>query len=86
MIVDRNGHPFGKPRKILTPIGQANPEDMRSRARTKSGKPRIRIVAGMKGRDFVIGDEQYTPMEQNLDDETLFRLRVYRSPTAAFRK
>lgn len=82
MILDRYGNPINQPKKIMLPIGRANPEDMRSKSRTKSGKPRIRVVPGMKLRDFVRGDTAYTPIEQNLHDDTLFRLRKYESQTA----
>lgn len=92
MILDRHGKPMrpstAPPPRLMLPIGRVNPEDMRSRRRTKNGKPVIKVVAEMKKRDFVKlredGSEQsYTPIEQNLEDGNLFRLRRYDSPTAA---
>ena len=77
--------------KLVLPIGRVNPEQSQIRGkRTKSGKPRIRYVPEMANRSFTKVNEAgielaYTPLEQNLDpnERVLFRLRRYRSETAA---
>ncbi len=89
-ILNSQGRPMGSVPKIMQPIGKVNPEQLKSRRRTSSGKPIIKVPAGAKLKDFFRENEDgsqtaFTPVGQNLHDDGLFHLRVYKSPTAAFK-